>query len=271
MDAEPGADEPKDSKLSKFGRITLNAASGAIPFAGGLLAAAASEWSEREQDRINKFLKHWLRMLQDEMREKEKTILEITSRLDMRDEDVAERVASPEYQSILKKSFRDWAGTESEDKRILLRNLLVNAASSKICSDDVVKLFLVWIQTYSEFHFSVISKIYNSNGITRGEMWQALGRAPVREDSADADLFKLLIRDLSTGGIVRQHREVDWQGNPVRKQPSRRPAGTGPAPIVSAFDNEEGYELTALGQQFVHYAMTEVTTKLTYQTTDSDV
>lgn len=204
-------------------------------------------------------------MLQDEMREKEQTILEITSRLDVRDEKIAERLESPEYQSILKKSFRDWSGTESEDKRKLLRNLLVNAASSSICSDDVVKLFLEWIKNYSEFHFAVVGKIYNQKGITRGDIWRRLGRAPVREDSADADLFKLLIRDLSTGGIVRQHRETDWNGNPIRKQPARRPTGSGPPPIVSAFDDNESYELTALGQQFVHYAMTEVTTKLSYQ------
>ena len=33
----------------------------------------------------------------------------------------------------------------------------------------------------------------------------------------------------------------------------------------SAFDNEERYELTALGKQFVHYAMTELTLKLQYE------
>jgi hypothetical protein len=35
--------------------------------------------------------------------------------------------------------------------------------------------------------------------------------------------------------------------------------------MKSAFDDTEAYELTALGQQFVHYAMTELTVKITYQ------
>jgi len=51
-------------------RAVLNAASGAIPFAGGILSAAASAWSEAEQEKKNAFFEHWLKMLQDEMAEK---------------------------------------------------------------------------------------------------------------------------------------------------------------------------------------------------------
>lgn len=35
-------------------------------------------------------------------------------------------------------------------------------------------------------------------------------------------------------------------------------------PIKSAFDNEEEYELTALGDQFIHYAMTDLPLKLEF-------
>ena len=73
-------------------------------------------------------------------------------------------------------------------------------------SDDVVKLFMDWVKTYSGFHFQVVAKIYNNAGITRAGVWEALGREPVREDSADADLFRLLFHDLSTGRVIRQHR-----------------------------------------------------------------
>jgi hypothetical protein len=190
---------PKGAPGSEIARITLNALSGAIPFAGGILSAIANEWSQRDQKRVNDFLLHWARMLAEEMREKEKTILEITARLDMKDEKTAERVASPEYQSLLRKGFRDWAGTESEEKRILVRNILANAAGATFVSDDVIKLFLEWIKNYSELHFAVVSAIYNSAGITRGGVWEKLGRGEVREDSADADLFKLIFRACLSG------------------------------------------------------------------------
>jgi hypothetical protein len=257
---------PEVSKGAMVARGALNVAGGAIPFAGGLLSAAASAWSEKEQGRINAFLHHWLQMLAAEAREKEQTILEIAARVDVRDEEAARRIESPEYQAILRKAFREWAGAESEEKRVLIRNLLTNAASSRLTSDDVIKLFLDWIKHYSEFHFAVVGAIYNNAGSTRGDVWRRLGRAPVREDSSDADLFRLLFRDLSTGGIIRQHRETDSAGNFLAKRAHKATSGTRGVPKImkSAFDEDEQYELTALGEQFVHYAMTDVPPKLEF-------
>jgi hypothetical protein len=134
-----------------------------------------------------------------------------------------------------------------------------------LTSDDVIDMFLTWLHTYSELHFTVIGDLYQHPGSTRGGIWRRIGSGPAREDSAEADLYKLLFRDLSTGSVIRQHREVDYSGNFVaKKKAPSRPAGSGPAPMKSAFDDEEAYELTSLGQQFVHYAMTELPPKLTF-------
>jgi hypothetical protein len=65
---------PKAAKRALAARAALNAASGAIPLAGGLLSAVAGAWGEREQERVNRVLEHWLKMLAEEMREKEQTI-----------------------------------------------------------------------------------------------------------------------------------------------------------------------------------------------------
>ncbi|MGH0263274.1 hypothetical protein NKY45_17570 [Sinorhizobium meliloti] len=255
---------PEGARGGKYIRGALNAAGGLIPFAGGLISAAAGAWGESEQDRMNDFFRHWVEMLRAEMEEKQKTIVEIMQRLDLRDEQIADRIQSPEFQSLLRKSFRDWAGAESDEKRSLVRNLLANAASSTVCSDDVVRLFLDWIKDLSELHLAVIGKIYNQNGITRGGIWESLGRAPVREDSPEADLFRLLIRDLSTGGIIRQHRETDYAGNFLKSPRPRTRPGSSSNTHKSAFDDSESYELTALGNQFVHYAMTDIPIKLAY-------
>jgi hypothetical protein len=91
------------------------------------------------------------------------------------------------------------------------------------------------------------------------------------KDSAEADLYKLLFRDLSTGQIFRQHRETDYYGNFVAKTPKRRPKGSGPKPIVSAFDDNKGYDLIELGKQFVHYAMTELPPKIEFSDENSEM
>lgn len=256
---------PEGAKGGKYIRGAINVAGGLIPFAGGIISAAASAWGEHEQDRMNDFFRHWIEMLRAEIEEKQQTILEIMQRVDLRDEDVARRIEGPQFQSLLRKSFRDWAGAESEEKRGWVRNVLSNAAVSSICSDDVVRLFLDWIKNLSELHLLVIGKFYNQNGITRREVWARLGREPVREDSAEADLFRLLVRDLSTGGIIRQHRETDWSGNFIKTKPNRPSKGMSSQVHKSAFDDGDRYELTALGQQFVHYAMTDVPIKLAYK------
>ena len=236
-----------------------------MPFAGGVFSAIAGAWSEGEQDKVNRFFEHWVRMLHDELKEKEETIIEIMARLDLQDEKIASRVESREYQSLVKKTFREWAGVESEEKRAYIRNILSNAAATAVSSDDVVRMYIDWISQYSEMHFQVIGAIYNSGGITRGGIWRKIGKGQVREDSADADLYKLLFRDLSTGGIIRQHRQVDRFGNFVAKPAQKRPKESGPKPLVSAFDESERYELTGLGQQFVHYAMSELPPKIEFR------
>jgi hypothetical protein len=248
-------------------RAVLNAAGGLVPFVGGAVSAGTAAWSEAEQDRVNRFFEHWLEMLKTDMAEKAQTILEIMGRLDMHDEQIADRVASPEFQSLVRKAFRDWAGAESEDKRILIRNILTNAAASRVTSDDVVRMFLQWIDVYSELHFTVIGSIYNDFGVTRARIWEKVGKEEVREDSAEADLFKLLIRDLSTGGVIRQHREKDYAGNFLRKSAQRHRRGAAPSTVESAFEDTKGYELTELGVQFVHYAMTDLPPKVGFAPT----
>jgi len=260
---------PKPDKEAQIIRTGMEIVAGAIPFGGGILSAIASNWSESEQEQVNQFFQYWIQMLKDEMREKEQTIIEIMARLDINDEEIKKRIQSPEYQSILKKAFREWAGVENEEKRKLVRNILTNAAATKICSDDVIKMFLDWISKYSDLHFKVIATIYKSEEIGRSDIWTEIGKEPVREDSSDADLYKLLIRDISEGAIARQHKEKDPYGNYLKAQ--RKPKQVSTNTMKSAFDNIEKYELTELGKQFVHYAMTEITPRIEYKMPEEDV
>lgn len=271
----------KSGKAPGIIRLTLAYLSGVAPvagtvmggevggavgsYAGGAISGATAAWSERDQQRINDIMHGWLKLQEDEIKEIGKTIFEIMGRLDLQDEEVAKRLESPEYLRLLKKCFRDWSAAESEDKRVLIRNLLINAAGTQITTDDVVNQFINWIDVYSEAHFKVIRAVYNHAGITRFGLWQAThDSAPApREDSPEADLFKLLIQDLSTGHIIRQHREVDYYGNFVRPSTSNRGRrSSGSNTYTSAFEDGKQYELTGIGEHFVHYTMSEAVQKI---------
>jgi hypothetical protein len=227
---------------------------GGVPFVGGAFGGAAGAWSEAEQDYFNKVAANWLKLQEDEIREIGVTIAEILSRLDLNDTETQRRIESPEYLSLIKKCFRDWSAAESEEKRVYVRNLLTTAATSKICTDDVVRMFIQWIDNYSELHLKVVRWIYKHRGCTRMDMWIGIYGERVREDSAEADMFKLLVRDLSTGSVIRQHREKDYHGNWIKKTRAPR-RGMQSQTLKSAFDDEEEYELTELGTQFVRYTV----------------
>jgi hypothetical protein len=248
----------------KIARFALACLSGAVPVVGGVFSGTGGAWSEAEQNKFNKILAAWLKLQEEEMKEIGRTLFEVMARLDQNDPEIEKRLQSPEYLSIIKKAFRDWSAAESEEKRILIRNLLANAASTKICKDQIIRLFIEWIDKYSEPHFAVIKEVHKKIGLTRAEIWAEIHGEAVREDSAEADLFKLLIHDLSVGHVIRQHREVDYQGNYI-KQPAKKSSNRNPY-LKSAFDDEKQYELTELGRQFVHYTMNEIVPKIGFGT-----
>lgn len=255
-------DSIKNGYGPKVARFALSFISGLVPFGGGAIGGLASAWSEKESDDFKKVLAAWLKLQEEEIIEIGRTLYEILIRLDLNDANINERIQSPEYLGLVKKSFKDWSATESEDKRVLIRNLLVNSATSTLTTDDVVRLFIEWIEKYSETHFKIIKEIYaNSNtGISRYHIWMNLQGIIVREDSPEADLFKLIIHDLSMGHVIRQFRPTDYYGN-FLKQSTRQSNDSNI--LSSAFENTKLYILTELGKQFVHYTMNEIVPKLT--------
>ena len=171
-------------------------------------------------------------------------------------EEVDRRLNDDRYLSLVKCGFRAWDRSDTDEKRDYIRRCVANAAATKLCSDDVIRLFIDWIDKYDEIHFSVIRALYQNRGATRAYIWDQIHGEEVREDSAEADLFKLLIFDLNTGHVLRQIRDKNMHGQFLSKRrQGRQPHKT---VLQSAFENTKPYELTELGSQFVHYVMAEV-------------
>jgi hypothetical protein len=240
----------------RYARFILAALSG-IPWVGALLGAGAALHGEFQQDQLNELHRLWLEEHQAKMARLGQTLSTITTRFDGLGEDIQERIQSEEYLGLIRKGFRSWDQADTEEKREFIRKVLTNAGATKLCADDLVRLFLAWIDAYHESHFAVIREIYQRPGSTRAQIWQNIHGEVVRENSAEADLFKLLIRDLSTGSVIRQERTTDGAGNFLRAQ---RPKTRSPASpyVETAFEDTKRYELTELGEQFVHYTMDDL-------------
>jgi hypothetical protein len=251
--------ERKGGKTKWF-RVIIAALSG-LPWVGQFLGAANTYWSETSQEGTNEVLAQYLLVMKDEAKKVQKTIIEMMQRINTADPRVADRLEDPAFLDIVRKGFQAWAAGEGEVRREMVRNLLCHAAQTRICTDDVVKLFIQWIAQYSELHFKVIRSLYAGPGSTRADMWDDVHGVDVREDSAEADLFKLLTQELSMGHVMRQIRPKDGQGNFLTKIPTRRRQPR-PRVMKSAFDDKEPYELTELGKQFVRYTMENVMPEL---------
>ncbi len=211
---------------------------------------------------VNRLNKEWMAEHEKRLLTLGEDLATLTARLETLGDSVVERVQSEEYLALVRKSFRVYDQADTPDKRTFVCRLLANAAATSLTEDDIVRLFLDWLDSFHEAHFMVIREVYQRPGATRSEIWSRI-RGPIpREDSAEADLFKVLIRDLSTGGIIRQHREKDYYGNFVKKQRPKRPPGSASSTMKSAFDDDEEYELTELGRQFVHYVFTDIVQRL---------
>lgn len=227
------------------------AALGSIPWVGGVISAAAGLKVEQRGIERDRLQTRWLAEHSSKLENLANALAEMAARLDELGAQVDERIGSESYLVLVRSAFRAWDRAETEDKRVLIANLLTHSASSRLCSDDVVRLFIEWLDQYHETHFAVIREIYGHPGATRLQIWLGLYGAPVREDSAEADLYRLLIRDLSTGGVIRQERETTADGHFLR----RRGAAALPETLESAFEDTRPYVLTELGRQFVHYTM----------------
>ena len=197
---------------------------------------------------------------QQKIEELRETLAQMMQRLDEFGQQAEERLHDESYLGLVKYGFGVWdeAGTRSKRERV--RQVLTNAAGTRICSDDVVRRFLFWLRNYDDLHMRVINVVHANPGATRAFIWEQIHGVEVSENSAEADLFKLMIRELSTDGVIRQHRETTVDGRFVAKRVTTRSAKK--LILESAFEDSKPYELTELGTQFVHYAMTELVPRI---------
>jgi len=244
--------------LEKFFLAALSS----IPWVGGVLSAAETFRTEEGTTRLNHLQTLWLEEHQRKILLLGQTLQGIADRLNGLGDEIDERVQSEEYLALVRKAFRIWDEADTEEKRRLVANVLTNSASTRASSDDVIRLILDWIKSYNEVHFAVIREIFQNPASTRYDIWTGLYGDIPREDSSSADLYKFLIRELSTGGVIRQERSVNEVGQYIRKRPRnvRRIAASGL--LESAFEDTKPYILTSLGKEFVHYTMNEIVTRL---------
>ena len=243
-------DSPRKRALKKFALAAISV----IPWVGPLIVAGIE--LAGKGDKVDDLQCQWLESHRVKFQRLHETLRQIAERLASFGEAVDARLEDPKFLTLVEKSFQSWDRATTDEKRDYIRRLVANAAATSLCDDDLVRLFLDWIDRYDETHFKVIKAIYKQNGINRRSIWLKMHSTIPRDDSSEADLFKLLIHDLTLGHVIRQKRQTTISGKFVKKPKGGRSPVTGT--MQTPFDSEKPYELTQLGVQFVHYVMDEV-------------
>ncbi len=251
------AEHEEEADRRKYARFTLTALS-VVPWVGGFMSAAAALDAEREQGRINEIQKAWLQEHERKLERLKQDLDDVIQRIERLGAAAEERLEDEGYLSVVELGFRAYDEAQTDEKREIIKAVIANAAGTDLCSDDVVRYFLEQTRLYHELHFRVVRALYREPGLTRGDIWDDLHGEDVREDSAEADLFRTIIHDLNTGRLVRQERAKTSDGRFLKNR-ARRPSSN---VMVSSFDREKPYILTALGEQYVAYALNEIVPRL---------
>ena len=143
------------------------AALGSIPWVGGFLSATLAFKSEEGSRRSDALHTQWLEEHANKLRNLHNTLQQIVSRFESLGPSIDERIQSPEYLQLVRRAFRIWDDASTQQKRDYVRNVLVNSAGTRICSDDVIRLFLDWLNIYHESHFAIIQQVYHSQAFSR--------------------------------------------------------------------------------------------------------
>jgi hypothetical protein len=140
----------------------------------------------------------------------------------------------------------------------MIRRLLSHAAEMPDPDYNLFNLFFDWLSRYNELHFRFIRSLKEQGTATKLQIWEGMGGSRVRDDSAEADVFGCLFKDLNLGHIVRKAGGRDSSGRRVRAKAVKRNSPY----LKSVLDDIDPQELTAVGELFTHYAMSELTPKL---------
>ena len=173
---------PRPTRLVSAGpsRSSFSRLLAAFLRVGGFLSAAAAFKVEEASLKSNSLQTEWLEEHQGKLQALQETLAEIQRRFETLGPTIDERIQSEEYLGLVRKAFRVWDESDTEEKRRYTANVVTNSAGTRVCSDDVIRLFIDWLELYHEAHFAVIREIFQNPGSTRFDIWSGIYSDPTR-------------------------------------------------------------------------------------------
>ena len=146
------------------------AALGSIPWVGGFISALAEMKLEKDEIKQDSLQSMWLEEHRRKLELLSETLNGIGTRFESLGSEIEERIQDEKYLDLVRRAFRVWDRADTDEKRKYVSNLVTNASATTLCSDDIIRLFIDWLDLYHEAHFAVIREIYRHPRCTRYDL-----------------------------------------------------------------------------------------------------
>lgn len=128
---------------------------------------------------------------------------------------------SPAFQTIVIRAYQIAARTHQEQKLEALRNIVLNSSIPRTLEDDMVEMFLVWVDNFTELHISTLKHLHYLDRYAPGQLDTYF---PMLEEKKS--IYNKFLKDLADEGLIilregyftrEDDPNISLQSKPIRR------------------------------------------------------
>jgi hypothetical protein len=118
-------------------------------------------------------------------------LMELKSKIELVDYE------SPAFQTFVIRAYQIAARTHKEQKLEALRNIVLNSSIPRTLEDDIVEMFLGWVDNFTELHISTLKHLHYLDRYAPGQLDRNF---PMIE--GNRSIYNKVLKDLADQGLI---------------------------------------------------------------------
>jgi hypothetical protein len=104
---------------------------------------------------------------------------------------------NPAFQTIVIRAYQIAVRTHKEQKLEALRNIVLNSSIPRTLEDDIVEMFLGWVDNFTELHISTLKHLHYLDRYAIGQLGTDF---PMLEENRS--IYNKVLKDLADQGLI---------------------------------------------------------------------
>lgn len=149
-------------------------------------------WEDAEKRQVTDFGNH---------------INDIFSRFDGLYENISKRLTDPGYLNIVNTAFSLWSFFREAEKIRCIKNLIVNAAATRLCSDEILIQLVKWLSDFQAMHFNILKEMKQNSIMPYEHIEKTILKGKGNSKTPEAYYCKSALNDLIFKGLIEKDKE----------------------------------------------------------------